>query len=246
MATAARRATWSSPAHAEPDYEDAGREYSAIGNLYPGGRRVGRRHERHGVRAARSAPVADRLGRTVLGAPRADERDRGACARRMPREVARARRRRLRGRRRRRPRAAGADAGGAGRAGGARPERRQRRRAGRRLRLLHQQVQSRHPGAAPARLRLQAVPVFGGARARLHAGQRHPRCADRAGGHRQRGHLAPGELDARLRRPDAPARGAGALAQPGLDPHPQGARHRPRRSTTSPASASTPRRCRTT
>ena len=35
-------------------------------------------------------------------------------------------------------------------------------------------------GAAPAGLRLQAVPVFGRARERLHAGLGDPRCADRA------------------------------------------------------------------
>ena len=37
----------------------------------------------------------------------------------------------------------------------------------------------------------------------------------------------------RVRRPDAAARGAGALAQPGVDPHPQGDRHPAPRSTTS-------------
>ena len=63
---------------------------------------------------------------------------------------------------------------------GARSERRQHRRAGRRVRLLHQQVQPRDAGAAPARLGLQALPVLGGARARLHAGERDPRRPDRA------------------------------------------------------------------
>ena len=50
------------------------------------------------------------------------------------------------------------------------------------------------PGAAPAGLGLQAVPVFGGARERLHAGDRAAGCPDRARGQRHRGLLAPGEL----------------------------------------------------
>ena len=51
------------------------------------------------------------------------------------------------------------------------------RRAGRRVRLRPQQVQPRHAGAAPARVELQAVHLFGGAGKRLHAGDHHQRCA---------------------------------------------------------------------
>ncbi len=40
-------------------------------------------------------------------------------------------------------------------------------------------VQPGHPGAPPARLGVQAVRLSGGARARLHTVQHHPRCADR-------------------------------------------------------------------
>ena len=43
-------------------------------------------------------------------------------------------------------------------------------------------------------------------------------------GGRLGGELAAGEFQRRVRRPDAAARGAGALAQPGVDPHP--AEHR--------------------
>ncbi len=80
--------------------------------------------------------------------------------------------------------------------GGARSQRRQHRGAGRWLRLLHQQVQPRHPGEAPAGLGLQTVPVLGGARSRLHPGEHLSRCADRARRQRHRGGLAPGELRA--------------------------------------------------
>ncbi len=49
-----------------------------------------------------------------------------------------------------------------------------------------------------------------------------------------------------VRRADAPARGAGALAQPGLDPHPQGARHLHRDRLRHPLRLRPARRCRTT
>ena len=44
---------------------------------------------------------------------------------------------------------------------------------------LPEQVQSGHPGAAPARFGVQAVRVCGGVRQGLHAGQRRPGCAHR-------------------------------------------------------------------
>ena len=234
------------PAHGEPDYDDLVDEYAAIGNLVAGHHRRrwrdksaqrlredagrGRRSTGTGLSWARKELRNETLGPAPKDA--AQVLARGDVVYVVADDKGHAQ--------------LGADPRGAKRAGGAGPERRQHRRAGGRLRLLHQQVQPRDPGAAPARLRLQAVPVLSGARARLHPGERHPRCADRARRQRQRGLLASGELHARVRRPDAPARGAGALAQPGVDPHPQGDRHRPRRSTTSPASASTRERCRTT
>ena len=49
------------------------------------------------------------------------------------------------------------------------PAYRPRARHGRRLLLRREPVQPRHPGAAPARLVVQAVRLFGGARQRLHA-----------------------------------------------------------------------------
>ncbi len=49
----------------------------------------------------------------------------------------------------------------------------------RRLRLLPQQLQPSDAGAAPTRLVVQAVRVFGGVRKRLHAGDGHPRRAAR-------------------------------------------------------------------
>ena len=70
------------------------------------------------------------------------------------------------------------------------------RRAGRRLRLLRQQVQPRHPGAAPAGLGLQAVPVFRGARERLHARLGAARCAHRARRRRPGDLVAAGESTA--------------------------------------------------
>ena len=51
--------------------------------------------------------------------------------------------------------------------------------AGRRLRLLQQQVQSRDPGAPPAGIRIQAVPLFRGAREWLHALEHRHGRADR-------------------------------------------------------------------
>ena len=102
------------------------------------------------------------------------------------------------------------------------------------------------PGAAPAGLGIQALPVLGGARERLHAGERAARCPHRARGQRQRGLLASGELHQGVRRPDAAARGAGALAQPGLDPRAQGDRHPDRHRLHQPLRLRSQDACRTT
>src|SRR5205807_153018 len=59
-------------------------------------------------------------------------------------------------------------------------------RAGGRLRLRPQQVQSRDPGVAPARLIVQAVHLFGVAGEGLHARHRHRRRAGGAGGRADR------------------------------------------------------------
>ena len=211
------------PAHGEPDYDDLVDEYAGIGNLAPAvvtavDDRTVKAYvkslgpveiEWDGLSWARKELRNETLGPAPKDASQVLARgdvvyvvadDKGA-------------------------RAARPDPRGAERAGGARPERRQHRGAGRRLRLLHQQVQPRHPGAAPAGLGIQAVPVLGGARERPDAGDRAARCPDRARGQRQRGLLAAGEFHQGVRRPDAAARGAGALAQPGLDPRAQGDRH---------------------
>ena len=83
------------------------------------------------------------------------------------------------------------------------PAHRRHPRAGRRLRLLEEQVQPRHPGVAPAGLELQAVHLLGGAREGLHAGDGHQR---RAALLRRRHHRQPAvgaeELRRHLRRPD--------------------------------------------
>src|SRR3546814_1296202 len=78
--------------------------------------------------------------------------------------------------------------------------------ADRRLQLRQQQVQPRHPGAAPAGVELQAVPVRGRVRARLQPGLDRARRAGRVP-HAQRQGLAASERQRQLRRPDAPARG---------------------------------------
>ena len=92
--------------------------------------------------------------------------------------------------------------------------------AGGRLRLLRpEQVQPRDAGAAPAGLGFQAVPVLRGARERLHAGDRCILDAPVVHGRRRlEDVLAAGEFRRRLPRPDAPARSAGAVAQPRVDP----------------------------
>ena len=83
--------------------------------------------------------------------------------------------------------------------------------AGRRLRLRPQQVQPRDPGAAPARIGLQALHLFGGAGEGLHA--RRPSSTTRRsscrGAGRRRG-LGAQELRRQVRRPDAPAHRARA------------------------------------
>ena len=110
-----------------------------------------------------------------------------------------------------------ADAGaeGGGRAGFAAARGWRPARAGRRPELLAQQVQPRHAGAAPAGLELQALPVLGGVRTRLHAGFDRARCA---GGvpRPRRPRLAAAERQRQVLRPDAHARSAGAVAQPGV------------------------------
>ena len=77
--------------------------------------------------------------------------------------------------------------------------------AGRRLRLLHQQVQPRDPGAAPARLRVQAVPVF---RRRSRTASRPasvlPGCAHRD--RRQRQRRTPGARRTPTREFNGPTR----------------------------------------
>ncbi len=130
-------------------------------------------------------------------------------------------------RRRARHCTARAAAGRAGRAGRNGSERWRDRRAGRRLRLLHQQMESRDPGTAPAGFRLQAFPLFGGAGKRLDArfdNQRHAR--DNRRQRQLRRELAPGEFQRRFPRTDAVARGTGALAQCRFDSHPAGHRRR--------------------
>ena len=96
---------------------------------------------------------------------------------------------------------------------------------GRRLRLLEEQVQPRHPGLAPAGLELQALHLLGGAGKGLHAGDRDQR---RAAVLRRRHHRQPAvgaeELRRQVRRPDDAARAAGQVEEHGLDPHPAGDR----------------------
>ena len=73
-------------------------------------------------------------------------------------------------------------------------------------------------GAPPAGLRLQALPVLRGARARLHGRLDHHGCADRVRRQRPGEDLAAEEQREGLQRADAPARGAGAFAQSSVDP----------------------------
>ena len=134
---------------------------------------VVRVHERDGRRrAAGDRPTVDvRCSTTCSGrgglagrSPRSRAQERGRRADRGPGRLYRAARRgRL---------ASGATAGRRRRAGCARSERRLDRRAHRWLRFLGQQVQPGAAGAPAARLGVQAVPVLGGARERLHARRR--------------------------------------------------------------------------
>ena len=74
-------------------------------------------------------------------------------------------------------------------------------RAGRRLRLQPAEVQPRHPGLAPARLRDQALHLFGGAGTRLLAGHPDPRRAARHAGRERRRDLVAAERRRQVRRP---------------------------------------------
>ena len=124
-------------------------------------------------------------------------------------------------------RTARADARGRLGAGRAEARRWRHPRAGRRLRLLRRQVrqvQPCHAGAAPARVGLQTVPVLGGARERLHSGLADPRCPVRDRRYEHGRGLAAGELERRILRPDAAARGAGEIPQPRIDPAAAGGR----------------------
>jgi penicillin-binding protein 1A len=86
-------------------------------------------------------------------------------------------------------------------------------RAGRRFQLCRQQVQPRHASPPAAGFELQAVPLCGCLRARLQPCVHRAR---RAGGvpRSPRPYLAAAERLGQLRRPDAPARSARAIAQP--------------------------------
>ena len=124
-------------------------------------------------------------------------------------------------------RTARADARGRLGAGRAEARRWRHPRAGRRLRLLRRQVrqvQPCHAGAAPARVGLQTVPVLGGARERFHSGLADPRCPVRDRRYEHGRGLAAGELERRILRPDAAARGAGEIPQPGINPAAAGGR----------------------
>ena len=86
-------------------------------------------------------------------------------------------------------------------------------RPGGRLRLPAQPVRPRHPGAAPARLRLQAPDLWRRAGQGLHAGLHHLRPARRVQGRGVGLHLAPAQLRSLVLRADHAARGPGALGQ---------------------------------
>ena len=106
-------------------------------------------------------------------------------------------------------------ADGARRADRARSGRRRHQSRSRRIQFLAQQVQSRGAVGAPTRFKLQAVLLFGGFRARLHARIDHQRRADRL----RRPIQAERIVDAAKRRrkirwSDAPARGDGRVQEP--------------------------------
>ena len=139
-------------------------------------------------------------------------------------------------------RAAGADAGRAGRAGGAwiRTMAPSCRWSAASISIATSSTASPRRGASRARASSRScIPR------RWKKASRPPRssstCPSCWKTRGERGELAAREFRRRLRRPDAPARGAGAVAQPGVDPHP--ADHRPRcgRSRTPRSSASTSR-----
>ena len=102
------------------------------------------------------------------------------------------------------------------------PAHRQRPRHGRRLRLLEEQVQPRHPGLAPARLELQALHLLGSAGEGLHAGdgdQRRAALLRRR--HDRQPALGAEELRRHLRRADDDAARPRQVEEHDLDPHPQ-------------------------
>ena len=109
-----------------------------------------------------------------------------------------------------------------------RDEPRQRRRQGdrRRLRLLRKPVQPRAAGVAPARFRIQAVRVFGGARQRRNArDDLHGRAA-RLRGRESGNDVSAEERRFALQRPHTAARSALSVDQPGIDPRADGRRSR--------------------
>jgi len=95
-------------------------------------------------------------------------------------------------------------------------------RARGRLRLRPQQIQSRDPGVAPARLSVQAVHLFGVAGEGLHARHRHRRRAGGAGGRADRKPaLGAEKLRRQVRGSHAHAHRAGEVEEHGVDPHPR-------------------------
>ena len=92
-----------------------------------------------------------------------------------------------------------------------------------RLLLPVERLQPRHPGAAPARLVVQALRLCRRARQRLQPGDHRPRRPDRGGDRRR--HLEAGELGQHLLRPDADAHRHRAVAQPDDRAHRPGRRH---------------------
>ena len=145
-----------------------------------------------------------------------------------------------------RPLPAGPAAGSGGGTRGDRAARRSHRLAGGRLRFRLEQVQPRDPGAPPARVRVQAVRVLGRAGARLHAGEPDQRRADRHAGRRRHRGVAAAEHHQAVLWTHADARGAGAFAQPGLDPPAARDRASARPCATSAPLASARTRCRRT
>ena len=127
---------------------------------------------------------------------------------------------------------------GTHRPGGALLRRRRERRgagAGRWLRLRGESVQSRHPGATPAGLRLQAADLLGGAREGLHPGLHPVRPARRLHRRGIRLRLAAAELQGELLRPDHDARGARAIGEQRHGPPLPGRRRRLRDRLRAPA-----------